>query len=130
LSERESSQAEIAQIEAEAYAPTDIPVRIEGPADVRLLPAVAWNITRYELSDTVGPVKASSRNQLRKRLLLIAETAGILFGDSDAKVRGRSTAGFLPLTVLLELTHTEEVWVNNVAAESPKVTVIEEMWTN
>jgi hypothetical protein len=61
---------------------------------------------------------------------LIAETAGILFGDSDSKVRGRSTAGFLPLTVVLELTHTEEVWINNVAAETPKVTVIEEMWTN
>ena len=126
---RDPTEYEVNQVEAEAYGGTEIPVKIEGPADVRILPAVAWNLTRYELSDTVGPVKASSRNPLRKRLMLITETSGALFGASSEHVRSRTTAGFIPLTTVIELTHTEEVWINNNAGESPKVTVVEEMWT-
>lgn len=114
------------------YAPDegkDIPVKITDPVEVRLLPAVSWNVNRFELSDTVGPVRVSSRNPYRKQLILLPETAGILFGTSSEQVRTRGGAGFVPLVGgPLVLTHTEEVWVNNVATESPKATVVEEMW--
>jgi hypothetical protein len=105
-----------------------VPVKIGDPVGVRQLPAIAWTITRYGLSDATGPTKAMSRNPYRKRALIIPETAGVLVGSSNEQVRTRETAGLIPLTVMLELTHTEEIWINNVAGETPKATVIEETW--
>lgn len=127
---REPSMEEVHQVEAEVYEPREVPVRVEGDVNVRSLPGVAWNTNRFQLSDTVGPVRATGRNPFRKRLLLIAETSGFLFGASDEQVRTRNNAGFVPLTTVIELQHTEEVWINNNAGESPKATIIEEMWTN
>jgi hypothetical protein len=133
MTERYASETEVHQAEAESFEPTDIPVRIEGPADVRLLPAVAWVVTRFTVSDTTGPIRALGRNPYRKRVTLSCNSAGIgfFFGSSQEQVRSRETAGaWLTIQGQLELTHTEEIWINNTATETPSVTVIEEMWTN
>jgi hypothetical protein len=130
MTERYDTESEVHQVEAEAFEPTDIPVRIEGPADVRILPAVAWFPTRFEVTNTTGPVKLVSRNPYRKRLLLHSETNGFFYGSSQAQVSGRGACPFIVKDTPLEMTHTEEVWANNIAGESPVVSVIEEMWTN
>ena len=130
--ERDPTEAAIHQVQGEAIPDVlEVPVRIIGPVDVRILPAVAWTVTRYSLSDTVGPIRAVGRNPFRKRLLLT--TAGattFLYGASNEQVRTRSTAGQGGSSNPVELFHTEEVWINNVATETPEVTVVEEMWTD
>jgi hypothetical protein len=127
---RQPDQSEINQEEAEAYKPTDIPVRIEGPADVRILPAVAWFPARFEVTDTTGPVRLVGRNQFRKRLLMHSQTAGFYYGSAQAQVQGRGNCPFIVKDVPIELTHTEEIWANNIAGELPVISIIEEMWTN
>lgn len=128
--DREPTEAEVHQVEAEAMPPIEVPVRVEGPVEVRLLPAVAWTVTRYQVSDTTGPIKAVGRNPYRKRALLQSQTKGFFYGNSHEQVRTRSTAGYSEFGIPVELTHTEEIWINNVATETPDVTVNEEMWTN
>jgi hypothetical protein len=130
MTERYPTESEVNQVEPEVIPPAEVPVRIEGPVEVRALPAVAWFATRYEISDTTGPIKASSRNPYRKRLLLHSETSGFYYGSSQSQVQGRSTAPFIVQDVVIELTHTEEVWINNIGAQAPVVSIIEEMWTN
>ena len=127
---REPSEIEINQVEPEVYPPTEVPVKIEGPVNARILPSVAWTVARFNLSDAVGPVRVVNRNPMRRSVTLIPSTAGVLFGTSQEQVRTRAGAGLLPLTVQIVLTHTEEVWVGNVATETPDCTVVEEMWTN
>ena len=132
MSERYVTEAQAHQVEAEADAAREVPVRVEGPVDVRSLPSVSWTVTRFTLSDTAGPVKAVSRNPYRRVLRL--STAGALtffYGASNEQVRTRSTAGIgSAANSPIELTHTEEVWINNAATESPEVTVVEEMWAS
>jgi hypothetical protein len=130
MTDRYPSEAETHQVEAEAMLPVEVPVRVEGPVDMRSLPAVAWFPTRYELSDATGPIKASSRNPYRRRLTLHSETSGFFYGSSQSQVAGRSTAPFIAQNVVVVLEHTEEVWIGNIAAQSPVVSVVEEMWTN
>jgi hypothetical protein len=127
---RDPSEEEVHQIEPELYEPVEVPVRVEGPADVRVLPAVAWFPTRFEVTGTTGPVKLVSRNPYRKRLLLHSETAGFFYGSSQAQVAGRGACPFIAENTPIELIHTEEVWANCLAGESPVVSVTEEMWTN
>ena len=127
---RQPDQSEVNQAEAEANPPTDIPVRIEGPADVRILPAVAWFPARFEVTDQTGPVRLTGRNQHRKRVLIHAQTAGFFYGSSQAQVQGRGNSPFIVKDTPIELTHTEEIWVNNIAGELPVISVVEEMWTN
>lgn len=127
---RQPDQSEINQAEAESFAPTDIPVRIEGPADVRLLPAVAWFPSRFEVTNTTGPVRLASRNPYRKQVTLHSETNGFFFGSSQAQVQGRGACPFIAKDTPIVMTHTEEIWACNVAGESPVVSVTEEMWTN
>jgi hypothetical protein len=127
---RDPTPAEIHQVEGEATPDVEVPVRVEGPVDVRSLPAVAWAATRYEVTDQTGPVKASSRNPFRKRILLHSETSGFFYGPSQGAVAGRAGAPFIAPNVVVELTHTEEIWIQNKAAESPLVSVSEEMWSN
>jgi hypothetical protein len=130
MTERYDTEQEIHQVEAEAYGPTDIPVRIEGPADVRLLPAVAWFPNRFDITDATGPVRLVSRNPYRKRVILHSETNGFFYGSSQAQVAGRGSCPFIVKDQPIEFTHTEEIWGNNIAAETPKVSITEEMWTN
>jgi hypothetical protein len=130
MSERESDMTEVHQVEAEEYPPIEVPVRIEGPADVRVLPAVAWVGNRCELSDTSGPIKLTSRNPHRKRLVLHSQSAGFFYGASQAQVAGRGACPFIENDIVIELLHTEEVWACNVATETPIVSVVEEMWIN
>lgn len=129
MSEREATQAEIYQTEAGAIPGVEVPVTITGPVDARVLPAVAWRVYRVEPSDSSGPLRAVARNASRKILRIISTTAGCHFGPSQEVVRTRG-GGLLPMNVAFEMSHTEEVWVNNVATETPRITVVEEFWTN
>jgi hypothetical protein len=131
MTERNPDMAEVHQTEAE-YAEDlrEVPVRVEGPVDVRSLPAVAWSAQRFEVTDTTGPIRATGRNPFRKRILLHSETAGFFYGAAQAQVQGRGNCPFIVNGVVVELTHTEEIWINNVAAASPVVSVVEEMWTS
>jgi hypothetical protein len=129
LSEGYSTQSEVQQTEPEAYEPMEVPVRVEGPVDVRVLPAVAWTCNRFDVSDATGPIKAISRNQFRKRVLMHSPDP-FHYGSSQAQVASRNTSGFAGANVPIELTHTEEIWLNCEPADTASVTVNEEMWTN
>lgn len=109
-------------------AAVEVPVVISNKQiEVRSLPSSAWTVTRLQLTDATGPVRAVSRNPYRKRVLLHGD-APFFYGSSNEQVRTRDTAGHAPADVPIELTHTEEIWLNNVAAGTPDVTVNEEMW--
>lgn len=132
MTDRYATEMEVHQVEAEADDAREFPVRVEGPVDVRTLPSVSWTITRHSPTDASGPVKAVSRNPYRRVLRL--STAGaltFLYGASNEQVRTRATAGIgSAASSPVEMTHTEEVWINNVAGETPEVTVVEEMWAS
>jgi hypothetical protein len=116
------------QYDPDLQAQVDVPVEIKNKElSVRSLPASSWTVTRFQLSDTVGPVRAISRNPYRKRVLLHGD-APFLYGSSTEQVRTRDTAGLAGANMPVELTHTEEVWINNEAAGTPDVTVNEESW--
>jgi hypothetical protein len=130
MSERDPTAREVHQVAAEEVPDLiEVPVRVEGPIDARSLPAVAWTVNRFEITDSTGPIRLTGRNPFRKRLTIHSEDAGFFYGASQAQVSGRGNTGFLGMNIPLELAHTEEVWATNIAAESPKVTVVEEMWT-
>lgn len=128
MTDRLPEESEVYQ--SEHLETVTVPVRIEGPVEVRSLPAVGSAVNRWLINDQIPPIKASGRNPYRKRILLIGETAGFFFGNSQAQADGRGNCGFCPVGVVLELTHTEEIWVNNPVAGSCTVTVVEEMWTS
>jgi hypothetical protein len=123
--------------EPESYEPlyeaeeplVKVPVKVDGPVEVRTLPAVAWAVGRFVCTDATGPIKASSRNPYRKVLRLSSETNPFCYGVTQEQVRTRETAAVITQDTVIELTHTEEVWINTAAAaETTPVTVVEEMW--
>lgn len=116
------------QYDPDLQAPVEVPVEIKNKQlSVRSIPSTSWTVTRFQLSDTVGAIRAISRNPYRKRVLLHGDDS-FHYGSSNEQVRTRDTAGLAGANMPVELTHTEEVWINNVAAGTPDVTVNEESW--
>jgi hypothetical protein len=106
-----------------------VPVAIDGPVRVQTLPSERWAIARSVVTDGTGALQLLGVNPNRKRAVILSAVAAFYMAPSKGEVESRGTAAFIPLGVPVVIEHVDEVWVYNVATESPSVSAIIEYWT-
>lgn len=104
-----------------------VPVAVDGPVNVRVLPSPSWAVASAAPLDTTGSVQLLGVNPTRKRATIIANAAPAHIAPSKGQADSRSS--LIPVGVPIVIEHVGEVWVNNVAAGTPVVTAIVEHWT-
>lgn len=119
---------EVLQHEPEELNIVPVPVAVEGPVNVRTLPSPIWATARAAPTDSTGSLQLLGANPQRRRAVIIASVAGCYIAPTRGQVDSRSGA-FIPASVPIVIEHVGEVWVNNVATESPSVSAIIEHWT-
>jgi hypothetical protein len=122
---REPSQAEVQQAEPEAFMPAEVPVKVEGPVRAQILPPTTWAVRSFEV-DNLEAQKIVNRDPRRARVLVTAQ-AVVWIGPAQATAK--VSVGFrLPAATVLELLHTEEVWVI-ADTGTTTVSISESYWT-
>lgn len=124
MSEREPTEVEVHQVEPEAYGPTDIPVRVEGPVRSQSLPYQGWAIRTYDLATT--PSKVANRDTRRGRIMLIASA---LCWAGNVETQAKANVGVrIPAGIVVPFMHGEEMWA---AADTgtASLSISEEFWT-
>lgn len=113
-----------------------VPVRLAVPARVRPLPAVSWAPRTFTVVHGTEPLRVAGRDPRRARLTLYLPeppdpSHRIYVGASQAGAQSL-TEGIIPTRgQLLELKHTDDVWLfNNHAANDLDVCVIPEFWAD
>lgn len=120
----EIQQSEIPEILA-------VPVRVEGPVRVQLLPAVVGASSYKNITDTNAHriLRADSR---RKRAIILSVDQPIYVAESDGQIVTASGSGafLLPERIPHEITHREDVWVGlaNPTGQTV-VSVLHELWS-
>jgi hypothetical protein len=124
MSEREPTEVEVHQVEAEAYGGTDIPVRVEGVVRAQSLPYQGWALRTYDLTTT--SVKIANRDTRRGRIVIVASA---LCWIGNVETQAKPNVGFrVPSGIIVPFMHGEEVWA---AADTgtASISVSEEFWT-
>jgi hypothetical protein len=108
MSEMEPTADELQGEDAEAFAIKAVPVAVEGPALVRLMPTECGGMLTVSLSTT--PEQIAGSDPRRARLLLISEDQAVLVGRSRNEVAGAFAMRW-PVATPLEQYHSGEVWM-------------------
>jgi hypothetical protein len=125
MSQREPTQAEVQQAEAEYIPLQEVPVKIEGPVRAQTLPATSYTDRTFDL-DATNAIRVAPRDP-RRSVLLMTPAAAVWIGpvQSAAKV---NVGGLLVANVPVYHRHTEEVWAV-AATGTTTLSVHEEFWT-
>jgi hypothetical protein len=125
----EPDAVEVLQHEAESPAQiAPVPVDVRGPVRTHELPSPIWSVVSARPTDTVGALQLLSSNPQRKRVTILSAVAGCWIAPTQTQATARAGA-FLPVNVPVTVQMLGEVWINNVATESPVVSAIVEYWT-
>lgn len=141
MSDTEPTVAEVQQEEARAASMVPVPVTVEGPVRVQMLPAVTgrmYNVTIMEQAEQIV-----GYNPRRKRLVLRVTSIAPADADKIAIANTKNDAedgrGFvLPTDAWggnssLEITHCEAVWaavLQSSAATTMQLSILDEEWAN
>lgn len=128
MSEREPSQAEVDQVEPEAFAEDlrTVTVKVSGPVRSQLMPAQIWSVRNYELTATQA-TKIANRDPKRQQLKV--SNQGIIW-IAPVEMGAKQNVGFrIPiLSAPNDFFHTEEVWAISDSGTT-SVSVSEAYWT-
>lgn len=118
----EPSAEELQGEEPEEYNIKAVPVKVEGPALVRLMPTECGGMLTITLTTT--PQQIAGGDPRRARLLVISEDQAIFAGRSRNEVTG-DFAFRWPVATPLESYHTGEVWMASQTGETQLSIMVE-----
>ena len=119
--------AEVTQEQAIAA----VPVVVEGPVRVQMLPATHWSTGSVTVRSTDPPVKLVDPNPMRKRIVISSDGAFSIGTSQGEAGAGFGQAGYGRGGIAYELTHQQAiwVWVTDSAGSTAGIGYIEEFWT-
>lgn len=106
---------------------TTVPVRVEGPVNARALPGVVGNHGRVFFASVDDVVLVLPEEPRRKRVVLVAKPNEVWIGTSQQQV-AQELGTLLPVNVLTELTHGEEIWAKPETAGTNLLMFVHELW--
>lgn len=128
MSETDPTPREVLQEETRVTTVPPVPVTVEGPTRVQMLPAPLWNARHFTTGDT-NAIQVATSNAARRRIVLHTFSKNHWIGESQQKAR-TETGFIVPGGAMRELWHTGEVWaIVASGAGSDGISIIEEYWS-
>lgn len=127
VSPTEPTVSEVEQSEV-LDVPT-VPVRVEGPVNIRSLPGVIGNHGKANFANTTDAVEVLNEEPRRKRVLLVAKSGEIWVGTSQQQVV-QELCMLLPINVVLEVTHKESLWAKPESVATATLAFVHELWSS